>query len=369
MRNVQQDLPRSAPLQPYAVRIRMILARSIPLLLLLLPLRGTDDPKTAALAENALLISVDGLRSDALLALPPESLPAFTRLLGGSCTLNARCDPDYSITLPNHTSMITCRPVLGDEGHGWILNDEAPPDATLHKNKGRYLASLFDVVHDRGWHTGLLAGKPKFAIYDKSYDAENGAPDTQPPDDGRKKLDTYVYTQKTDEIGDGVVRELGDGSKKTVLFIHFAITDLTAHAYGWDITPNSKYLQAVQKVDTELLKILSAIDANPKLRGHTAIVLTADHGGGAPFKSHDKNMMWVDYIIPFVVWFGDGHKAELYELNPKTRKLPALLNPPIGAAELPPIRNGEAGNVVLQLLGLPAIPGSLLDARQDLVLR
>jgi len=319
--------------------------------------------------ENAVLVSVDGLRSDALLALQPEALPGFTRLLGGSATLNARCDPDYSITLPNHTSMITGRPVLGPEGHGWILNDEAPKDATLHKNKGQYLASLFDVAHDRGWHTALLAGKPKFALYDQSYDAQNGAPDEVAPDDGRDKLDSYVFSEKTAEIGDGVVRELGDGSRKSVVFVHFAITDLTAHASGWDLTPNSKYLAALAQVDVQLSKILSAIDATPRLAGHTAIVLTADHGGGAPFKSHDKNKMWVDYIIPFVVWTGDGHKAELYALNPSTRKDPSLSNPATDARGLPPVRNGEAGNVVLQLLGLPAIPGSTLDARQDLVVR
>jgi predicted AlkP superfamily pyrophosphatase or phosphodiesterase len=326
-------------------------------------------PPSAPIAENAVLVSVDGLRSDALLALQPEALPAFTRLLGGSATLNARCDPDYSITLPNHTSMLTGRPVLGPSGHGWIENDEAAEDATLHKNKGQYLASLFDVAHDRGWHTALLAGKPKFALYDHSYDAEDGAPDTIAPDDGRDKLDSYVFSQKTDEIGDGVVRELGDGSRKSVVFVHFATTDLTAHASGWDLTPGSKYLQAVQRVDRELGKILAAIEAQPRLRGHTAIVLTTDHGGGAPYKSHDQNKMWVDYIIPFAVWTGDGHKGELYALNPATRKDPSLANPATGAEGLPPVRNGEAGNVVLQLLGLPAIPGSTLDAKQDLVVR
>ena len=81
------------------------------------------------------------------------------------------------------------------------------------------------------------------------------------------------------------------------------------------------------------------------------------------------NRMWVDYIIPFVVWTGDGHKAELYELNPQTRKDPSIWNPATGAEGLPPVRNGEAGNVVLQLLGLPAIPGSTLDGKQDLILR
>jgi hypothetical protein len=326
-------------------------------------------PPAAALADSAVLVSVDGLRSDALLALQPEALPAFTRLLGGTATLNARCDPDYSITLPNHTSMLTGRPVLGPDGHGWVENDEAPEDATLHKNKGSYLASFFDVAHDRGWHTALLAGKPKFALYDHSYDEQDGAPDTVAPDDGRDKLDTFVFSEKTEEMGDGVVRELGDGAKKTLVFVHFAITDLTAHASGWDLTPGSKYLKALQRVDTELGKILAAIDAQPRLAGHTAIVLTADHGGGAPFRSHEQNMMWVDYIIPFVVWTGDGHKAELYELNARTRKDPSLANPPIAAPGLPPVRNGEAGNVLLQLLGLPAIPGSVLDAKQDLVVR
>jgi len=328
---------------------------------------GSRSP--APRIEHALLVSVDGLRSDALLALQPEALPGFSRLLGGSATLNARCDPDYSITLPNHTSMLTGRPVLGPAGHGWIENDEAPDDATLHKHKGQYLVSLFDVAHDRGWRTVLLAGKPKFSLYDQSYDAEDGAPDALPPDDGRDKLDSFVFSEKTEAIGDGVVRELGDGAKKSVVFVHFGITDITAHASGWDLTPTSKYMQAVQRVDRELQKILAAIDAQPRLAGHTAIVLTTDHGGGAPFKSHDQNRMWVDYIIPFVVWTGDGHKGELYALNGATRKDPSLANPEIGAPGLPPVRNGEAGNVVLQLLGLPPIPGSTLGAKQDLVLR
>ncbi len=337
--------------------------------LFLTPGAGTDDPPRPAALENAVLVSVDGLRSDALLALAPAALPAFTRLLGGASTLNARCDPDYSITLPNHTSMLTGRPVLGPAGHGWVQNDEAAEDATLHKNKGEYVASLFDVVHDRGWHTALLTGKPKFALYDHSYDERDGAPDALAPDDGRDKLDSYVFSEKTEDMGDGVLRELGDGAKKSVVFVHFAITDLTAHASGWDLSPGSKYLKAVQRVDLELQKILAAIDAQPRLAGHTAIVLTADHGGGAPFKSHDQNRMWVDYIIPFVVWTGDGHKGELYALNAATRKDPSLANPPSAAPGLPPVRNGEAGNVVLQLLGLPAIPGSTLDGKQDLVLR
>lgn len=342
-------------------------------LLALLPVlfAAADAPKPAGApgCEHALLISVDGLRSDALVALAPDEIPGFTRLRRGASTLNARCDPDYSITLPNHTSMLTGRPVLGPAGHAWIQNDEAAPDETLHKNHGQYLASFLDVAHDRGWRTALLTGKPKFSLYDHSYDAEDGAPDLVPPDDGRDKLDDFVFTLKTEEIGDGVVKELGDGSRKCICFVHFAITDLTAHASGWDVGKGSKYLRAVQLVDAELSKILAVIDAQEKLRGRTAIVLTADHGGGAPFKSHDQKQMWVDYIIPFLVWTGDAAPSELYALNAATRKDPSIANPRVDAPGLPPIRNGEGGNVLLELLGLPAIPGSVLNAKQDLVWR
>ncbi|MCY2961738.1 MAG: alkaline phosphatase family protein [Planctomycetota bacterium] len=317
--------------------------------------------------DTVLLVSVDGLRSDALIAVP-GALPGFDRLRQGAGTLNARTDPDRTVTLPNHTGMITGRLVEGPTGHGWIRNDEVQDGETIHGNARTYVASVFDVAHDRGAWTGIFCGKPKFHLYDDSYDATRGAEDALPPDQGRDKIDRFFVDPAPSKLADALLAELTreDAAAKRFFFVHFATPDLTAHVKGWDVTPGSAYLKAVGEVDVALARILDSVESSAKLRGHTALVLTADHGGGAPFKSHDQPHMWVDYVIPFLVWTGGSAPEELYARNPATRRDPGLGRPRPGDGNLPPVRNADAGNLCLDLLGMPAIPGSTVNAAQDL---
>jgi hypothetical protein len=321
--------------------------------------------------RNALLVSVDGLRSDALTTLPEKELPAFSRLRQGASTLNARTDPDYTITLPNHTGMLTGRLVRGQAGHGWVENEDPREGATLHAHHGAYLEGVFDVAHDRGWRTALFAGKTKFSLYDVSWDAAHGAPDTVGADEGRDKIDAYACLGKTSEIADHALEFLRAGSASkapgSLVFLHFAAPDLAAHASGWDLTPGSKYLRTVAVVDRELGRLLDGIVADDALRGTTALVLTTDHGGGAPFRSHDRATVAVNFVIPFLVWTGDEREPrDLYAMNAKTRADPGTLQVAGDATGLPPVRNADAGNLVLSLLGLPALTGSTVNAKQDL---
>src|SRR5262249_22601864 len=108
-----------------------------------------------------------------------------------------RTDYDFTITLPNHTCMVTGRPVSDKAasptalaGHKWIINVE-PGDKTIHGNCHDYVSSTFDVAHDHGLRTCMLVSKSKFVLYDQSYDDRNGAPDATDEDNGRDKIDLY----------------------------------------------------------------------------------------------------------------------------------------------------------------------------------
>ena len=130
--------------------------------------------------------------------------------------------------------------------------------------------------------------------------------------------------------------------------------------------PDSKYVAAVQEVDAALGVILAAIADDSDLRGRTAIVLTADHGGGVPRKTHTDMTCPLNFRIPFVIWMGDrAARADLLALNPN-RLRPGREE--IGArdATIQPIRNGDAANAALSILGLGPIPGSFYGSSEPL---
>jgi hypothetical protein len=320
--------------------------------------------------DHVVLVSVDGLRPDAIDGPEDGELPAFRRLQRGPHTLQARSDPTYTITLPNHVGMVTGRILAGPDGHGWKLNDDPPAvrdGGTIQASRGHYVASMFDVAHDRGVRTQVVVTKTKFTLFVQSWDETSGAPDQVEPDQGRAKIDAFTFVRNAGDAAAVAAQMLRGSTGRTLTFLHLGNPDFVGHAEGWVMTPGSAYRKAVAECDAAIGMLFQAIDAEPRLRGHVAIVLTADHGGGKPLRSHVEHRQPEDYLVPFLVWLGaDREPQELLALN-ADRRLIVPAGEYVPAERTPaPIRNAEAGNTALQLMGLPPIPGSTANAKQDL---
>jgi len=135
-------------------------------------------------------------------------------------------------------------------------------------------------------------------------------------------------------------------------FIHISEPDLTGHVSGWG---SLNWSNAVRHVDTQLGRILDAINANATLTNDTALLITADHGGTG--FSHTTASLLTNYTIPFFLFSPmTPTNTDLYSLfrnrgNPGTNRTDYNATPQ-------PIRNADGGNIGLSLLGLPPIPGS-----------
>lgn len=336
-----------------------------------------------AQVEHVIQISVDGLNAKLLekyIQETPDQVPTFKRLFTeGAGTFNARTDSTHTITLPNHTCMLTGRPVSPPEGkprtvaHNYTLNSDPPDGMTLHKINSDipYMASTLDVVHDHGKSTGFYASKSKFSLFTDSYDAEHGAAAPS----GRNKVDHFFLKETpgpkeqpkiatSRELQEQLMTDLPKYHPNYV-FIHYRDPDSVGHILGWD---SKEYRAAVHTVDQQLGKLVAMIESDSNFMGKTVIILTADHGGIPSQKKHSVAAEAGNYTIPFAAWGAGIKPADLYELNSASRGNPGDKQVDYNAPRQP-IRNGDSGNLALKLLGLPAIPGSMINVRQDLAVR
>lgn len=291
---------------------------------------------------DVLAISVDGLNPSAV------GGAAFDRLFSeGVGTLNARTAVEQTVTLPNHTGMLTGRRIdAGAGGHGVTWNDEIP-GRTVPGPGGDGVASVFDVVHAAGGTTALFAGKDKFATFERSWP---GA------------IDEFEVDGDPEALVDDAIDDLTT-ERRRFTFLHLELPDVAGHASGW-LSP--AYDDAVARTDQLLGEVLAAVDSTRRLSKRLVVVLTADHGGPEGEKQHSDAGDVANYRIPFVVWGAGIEPGDLYERNPD------YADP--GGDQLAydgtqPVRNADVANLALDLLGLDAVPGSELDAAQDLDVR
>lgn len=202
-------------------------------------------PTPAPLARRVLILSIDGLRPDAISMVPMQNLLALMQ--GGAYSLSAQTVYP-SVTLVSHASMLTG---LCPADHGVDWNDYIP-------ERGYALGTdLFDVAHAAGLETYMFVTKNKLQQL------------TEPP-----SLTRFVFVNDRDTVlTDRLLAEFPQNFG--VLFVHFGITDGMGHSYGW-LSPQQ--LSVLLRADESLGRILNELDARG-LRAETLIIVTADHGG------------------------------------------------------------------------------------------
>lgn len=317
--------------------------------------------------DHVVLVSVDGLAPRYLQRLQRANrVPAFARLVrNGASTNNARTDPTNTYTLPNHISMLTGLPVLAppcapaEQAHGYTSNDDPSVRDSIHDsgNPARsYTPSVFDVVHDHGLSTALFASKSKFSIFTNSYN-DAGATDEIGEDNGRRKIDIVEINESSTALTLALTGTLVQ-APPNFSFVHFGQPDSAGHDEGWG---SAEYLDAIVDVDAMLGRILTVIENEPRLAANAAVIVTADHGGSGSRHSDAGNPD--NFVIPFHV-LGQELPAggNLYSIVGERRTAPKPgVNPGFDRPDQP-IRNGDAGNLALVLLGLPPIPGSRMGS-------
>ena len=221
---------------------------------------GSPTPTATPVAPVRLVIvSIDGLRPDAVQQVDPPNLGALVKR--GATTWRAQAITP-SNTLPSHASMLTG---YLPARHGITWDDYLPANGTLK------VPTIFLAARRAGLRTALVAGKEKFNTFRDTAE-----------------MDAFVGGARADaDVAEQAVAQLAAGVD--LLFVHLPDVDLSGHATSWMSTT---YKERVAKADAALGRIMSALPEN------TTLILTADHGGhGTGHGTTDALDMTIPWII------------------------------------------------------------------------
>lgn len=277
---VKQSLRRLIPLLGLAVAFsctsyeKLDLADPAPVATLTAPPPG--NPRV----DRVILISVDGLRPDAIDAAGAATIRSLIER-GAYCARAQTIRP--SITLPSHTSMLTGLDYRR-HGIGW------------NTYRSGYIVhpTVFSVASQVGKRSAMLFSKEKFHFLANpncvSWIYGPPTPAKVPAGEDDCDVEELKRTLKRDGAPGPAPRGDPSTTAETIgrafakawpvqqwplTFIHFREADEAGHRLGW-MSPD--YIQAVKSIDQALGTIVAAIEKSGGF-DRTALILSADHGG------------------------------------------------------------------------------------------
>jgi hypothetical protein len=231
-----------------------------------------DGSRKHALADLAVLISIDGLRPDVIF---PNALSIHRLILEGAFAPVART-ASKSATLPSHASMVSGVDV---DRHGLGFNAYRPERGNIQ------YPTIFTAAKKAGLTTALFVGKRKLEHL------------LDPNSQVRFEVGG-VRCSRVTKLALPYLRTAEPG----VVFLHFDDTDNAGHQFGW---MSEEYLAGVKRADYCVKQVLDALRTRPGM-DRTLLVVTADHGG----HGHDHAApIPPDTHIPWVAWGGAAAKT------------------------------------------------------------
>ena len=206
----------------------------------LAPSAAVPPPTLPPPPPRALILSIDGLRPDAIEKVEVANIRQLAAR--GSYSWQAQTITP-SNTLPAHTSMLTG---VAPSVHKITWDDYLPARGQLTT------PTLFAAAKVAGRRSAMVVGKEKFLTL-----RDSGS------------VDAFVLTMRgDDDVANQAILQVDAGFD--LVFVHFPDVDLIGHERKW---LSAQYLQKLQTVDAALGRILSVVPAN------MTVILTADHGG------------------------------------------------------------------------------------------
>jgi len=231
----------------------------------------TVQPATGSRADiqRVVIISVDGLRAD---ALAQSDTPVLDALIAQGAYSDSAQTVTPSATLIGHASMLGG---MTPAHHGFYWNINAPE---LGKIKG---PTLFSVAREASLTSAMISGKPRLEHI--------VLPDS---------VDNFVYAGYLDQMTVARALEVIETNMPNILFVHMPDVDEQGHASGW---MSAEQFATISQADARIGEMIAALETHGYW-DHTLLIVTADHGGEG-YRHGGKTPG--EIIIPWLV-FGPG---------------------------------------------------------------